>query len=74
VESGDDLTTAYFKSLDAGANVFAGYEMAGGLFLQLNTQFGMLNINPKDNRTLQVYSDKLAVKNTGFGVSLGYRF
>jgi hypothetical protein len=74
VESGDDLSTAYFKSLDAGANIFAGYEMAGGLFLQLNTQFGMLNINPKDNRTLQVYSDKLAVKNTGFGLSLGYRF
>jgi len=55
-----------FKSFDAGGNIFAGYEMAGGIFLQLNTQFGMLNI--KDT------SDKSSFKNTGFGLSIGYRF
>jgi len=74
VESGDDLLTAYFKAFDAGGNIFAGFESAGGLFLQLNAQIGMVKINPKDNRVLQVYSDKLSVKNSGFGVSLGYRF
>ena len=74
VETGDPLLVAYFKALDAGGNIFAGYEMAGGLFFQLNTQFGMLKINPEDNRVLAVYSDKLSVKNTGFGLSLGYRF
>ena len=74
VETGDNLLTAYFKSFDAGGNIFAGFEMAGGLFLQLNAQLGMLKINPEDNRTIEVYSDKLSVKNTGFGLSLGYRF
>lgn len=74
VEAGDDLLTAYFKAFDAGANIFAGFEMSGGLFLQLNAQLGLVKINPADNRIIQVYSDKLSVKNTGFGISLGYRF
>jgi len=71
VESTDPLTTTYFKALDAGGNIFAGYEMAGGIFLQLNTQFGMLKINPEDNR---ISDDESVIKNTGFGLSLGYRF
>lgn len=54
-----------YDPFDAGANIFAGFEMASGIFLQLDTQFGMININPEDNPT---------TKNTGFGVSLGYRF
>ena len=74
VESGDSYETAYFRPFDAGGNIFAGYEMAGGLFLQLNAQLGMLKINPEDRRTLVVYGDELSVKNTGFGFSLGYRF
>ncbi len=74
LESGDPILVVYFKAFDAGGNIFAGYEMAGGLFFQLNTQFGMLKINPEDNRALPVYGDKLSVKNTGFGLSLGYRF
>lgn len=74
VESGDPYITAYMKRFDAGGNIFAGFEMAGGLFVQLNTQFGMININPKDNRLLKEFSDKLSVKNIGFGLSLGYRF
>ena len=74
VESGDPYETPYFRPFDAGGNIFAGYEMAGGLFLQLNAQLGMLKINPEDNRTLVVYGDELSVKNTGFGLSLGYRF
>lgn len=73
VDAGDPWVP-YFKAFDAGGNVFAGFEMAGGLFFQLNAQLGMININPKDNRTLKIYSDKLSVKNTGFGLSLGYRF
>jgi hypothetical protein len=71
VESGDPLTKTYFKAFDAGGNVFAGYEMASGIFIQLNTQFGLLKINPEDNRNS---SDKSVVNNTGFGLSLGYRF
>jgi hypothetical protein len=74
VESGDALLTPYFRRLDAGGNIFAGYELAGGLFLQLDAQLGMLKINPKDNRIIPVYSDKSSLKNTGFGLSVGYRF
>lgn len=72
VDANDPMTSTYFKAFDAGANVFAGYELAGGLFFQLNTQLGFLKINPEDNRFSG--DDKSVVKNTGYGVSLGYRF
>lgn len=62
-----------FKALDAGGNIFFGYEMAGGLFLQANAQLGLLKINPEDNRLLPIFSER-SIKNTGFGLSLGYRF
>jgi hypothetical protein len=67
----DPLLTTYIKRFDAGGNIFAGYEMAGGLFFQLNTQLGMLKINPEN---AWFANDEASVKNTGFGVSLGYRF
>ncbi|MFA5971381.1 MAG: porin family protein [Lentimicrobiaceae bacterium] len=70
VEAGDpDLV--YYKAFDAGANIFAGYEMASGIFMQLDTQFGMLNIHPEYK---EFPVDKSITKNTGFGLSLGYRF
>ncbi len=71
VDASDPLTTTYFKALDIGGNLFAGYEMAGGIFIQLNTQFGMVNIHPEDNR---YPGGETTLKNTGFGLSLGYRF
>jgi len=67
----DPLTTPYYKAFDAGANAFVGFESSVGLFLQLETQFGLTNINPEDKRIL---TDKSSKKNTGFGLSLGYRF
>lgn len=54
-----------YNAFDAGANIFVGFEMSSGIFLQLDTQFGMLDIDPSENST---------AKNTGFGLSLGYRF
>jgi hypothetical protein len=71
VETTDPLLTTYFKALDAGGNIFAGYEMAAGLFFQLNTQFGMLKANPENK---WFTADKTSVKHTGFGLSLGFRF
>ena len=71
VEKGDPLLVAYFKTYDGGANIFAGYELADGLFCQLNAQFGMIRINPVDNR---ISNDKSSVRNMGFGISIGYRF
>jgi len=70
VETGDDLTVPYYKAFDVGGNIFAGYEMASGLFFQFNTQLGMIKINP-EYKILP--DDKSSVKNTGFGLSLGYR-
>ncbi len=70
VVSGDPVLAVYIKPFDAGGNVFFGYEMAGGLFLQLNAQLGMLNIRP-DSYLLP--DDNSTLKNTGFGISLGYR-
>lgn len=71
VEITDPLTVHYYKAFDAGGNIFFGYEMAGGIFAQFNAQFGMLNISP-EYKILQ--DDKSSIKNTGFGLSLGYRF
>lgn len=71
VEVTDPLSVTYFKPLDIGGNIFAGYEMANGVFGQLNTQLGMVNINPEDNR---VGGNTSTIKNVGFGLSFGYRF
>lgn len=71
VEASDPLAVYYFKALDAGGNIFVGYELASGLFFQLNTQLGMIKINPEDNR---IPNDESVVKNTGFGLSIGYHF
>ena len=72
VETGDPDAIKYFKPFDAGANLFFGYELPAGLFLQLNTQLGLLDINPEDNRITG--DNKSTLKNTGYGLSLGYRF
>ncbi|HRZ96182.1 MAG TPA: outer membrane beta-barrel protein [Paludibacter sp.] len=71
VEITESLLVPYYKALDAGGNIFFGYEMASGIFAQVNAQLGMLNINPEYKI---MTDDKAAVKNTGFGLSLGYRF
>ena len=71
VELTDPAGVLYYKAFDAGANIFAGYELEGGIFVQLNTQLGMLKINPEDKR---ISNDKSSIKNTGFGLSIGYRF
>jgi hypothetical protein len=71
LDSGDPETTVFIKPFDAGANLFFSYELPAGLFLQLNTQLGLLDINPKDNRTSD---NESLLKNTGYGISIGFRF
>jgi hypothetical protein len=68
---GDPVTTVYVKPFDAGGNIFFGYEMASGLFLQLNAQLGMIDIKPGN---YLFPDDSSTMKNTGYGLSLGYRF
>lgn len=61
----------YLKRLDVGGNLLVGYELAKKISFQLNAQLGMAKINPK----IKDYSaDKTSLKNTGFGISVGYRF
>jgi len=71
VGSGDNLLVPYYKPFDAGANLLVGYELEDGVFIQLDSQFGMLNINPEYKGFTD---DKSSAKNTGFGLSVGYRF
>lgn len=61
----------YVKRLDVGGNLLAGYEFSNKFSFQLNAQLGMVNINPE---ITDFAADKTKWKNTGFGVSLGYRF
>lgn len=71
VELDDPLTVPYAKAFDVGGNIFFGYEMAVGVFAQLNAQLGLVKINPEYE---VLTDDKSVTKNTGFGLSLGYRF
>lgn len=57
-----------WKRFDAGANLLAGYEFSNKLSFQLNAGLGLVNIN---NRPAG--DGKSTLKNTGFGLSLGYR-
>lgn len=68
----DDLEAAlYLRRMDFGGNLLAGYQFSNGLFFQMNAQLGMTNIFPKVEG---VSSDDFKLKNTGFGVSVGYGF
>jgi hypothetical protein len=61
----------YFKRMDYGANLFFGYELQSGIFVQLNTQLGLAKINAKNNTNPDADT---ALRNTGFGLSIGYMF
>jgi hypothetical protein len=64
-------TTTQLRRSDAGANLLAGYEFANKLSVNLKAQLGLKDINPdvaNDN------NNQTRFRNTGFGLSLGYRF
>jgi len=65
------LPSPFVKRLDVGGNLLFGYELSSKISAQLNAQLGLVNINPEIEG---VSNDKTKYKNTGFGVSLGYRF
>jgi len=67
----DLLENAYYRPFDAGANILFGYEFAMGAFVQLNAQLGLLKINPEYS---WISDDETAYRNTGYGISLGFRF
>jgi len=63
-----DDSYIYYKPFDAGINILVGYEMFDGIFINLNTQLGLLKINS------YYIEDQASKKNIGFGLSGGYRF
>lgn len=74
VEFNNEYTSSnapQFKRMDAGANFLAGYEFTNKLSFQLNAQLGLVDINPKIPNASK---DKTNFRNTGWGLSLGYRF
>jgi hypothetical protein len=71
VEVSDASDVVYFKPVDAGANLQAGYEFRNKFSFQLNAQLGLAKINPQYEGSV---NDNSSWKNTGFGISLGYRF
>jgi opacity protein-like surface antigen len=75
IEFDKDYTSAnegtQFKKIDAGANFLAGYEFNNKVSLQLNAQLGLMDID-KENPFKT--NDQTRWRNTGFGLSLGYRF
>ncbi len=68
------LSGVYAKPFDAGANVLVGYEFSNKLSAQLNAGLGLLNVNPKVTGPGSEAADKIKMKNTTFGISIGYRF
>ena len=67
IEFGNEIGET--KRFDAGANLLAGYEFNNRISFQLNAGLGLVNMyNRPDN------DNNTSVTNTGFGLSLGYRF
>jgi hypothetical protein len=70
LDGGDLNSYTYGKPLDYGLNFLAGYEFLNKLSVQLGAQLGLANLNPEVDGIQQ--AGKL--KNTGFSISLGYKF
>jgi hypothetical protein len=64
--------TLQLRRSDAGANFIAGYEFANSLSLNLKAQLGLKDINPDMGN--EGSNNQLRYRNTGFGLSVGYRF
>lgn len=63
---------AYFKRTDFGGNLLIGYEFSSNLSFQLNAQLGLTNIGSEVTSGDSKLTE--SIKNTGFGLSAGYRF
>lgn len=65
------ITANYFRKTDVGANLLFGYELSNLFSVQLNAQLGLAKINPDIDG---LNNNNTMYKNTGFGLSVGYRF
>ena len=71
VKLNDPQDREYFKRMDAGVGLLAGYEWRSGLSFQLNTNLGLMNIEPDYEGSS---NSQFKAKHIGFGLSVGYRF
>lgn len=60
----------YYKPLDFGGNLMAGYEFKNKFSFAINTSLGITNIESK----VEGKQPESSTKNIGFGLTLGYRF
>lgn len=67
--SASEAQDLQFRKLDAGANFMAGYEFKSKWSTTLKAQLGLVDINPDT----EIPGDETRNRNTGFGLSLGYR-
>lgn len=65
-------STVQLRKSDAGANFLAGYEFANNLWVNLKAQLGLKDINP--DMSNEGMNNQTRFRNTGFGLSVGYRF
>lgn len=70
ISTSEAATGNYLKPLDTGAQMIAGVELKGGLSITINASLGLANIEPK----VAGVKPESRTSNTGFGLSLGYRF
>jgi hypothetical protein len=69
-KASDPADKYYIKGIDFGGNLLVGYELSSKISAQLNAQLGMSNLEPK----FEGKKPEGKMKNTGFGISVGYRF
>jgi hypothetical protein len=70
VKASDPDDKYYLKGLDFGGNLLVGYELSSKISAQLNAQLGMTNLSPK----FEGKKPEDKIKNSAFGISIGYRF
>lgn len=65
--AGEMFENDVYKPFDMGGKIMFGLEFGGGLSAALNASTGLIDIGEDDN-------DDLKITNSGFGLTLGYRF
>ncbi|MFN8134841.1 MAG: porin family protein [Bacteroidales bacterium] len=70
VKLNDAENAMYYKPMDFGGNLMAGYEFKNKFSFAINTSLGLTNIDSK----IEGEKPESSTKNVGFGLTLGYRF
>ncbi|MCO5240770.1 MAG: PorT family protein [Chitinophagaceae bacterium] len=68
---GNSRTVPYTKPFDFGANILIGYEFSKNLYIHLNGQLGLLDVDMSYDG---VSDETSSLKTVQGGLSIGYRF